>query len=97
MPSVHRSTDPRSCGATTVVVGQSSVYADQLLIAVDGDPNTHGDGNLIAGSNNVFINNKLVVNHTPDEAAADGLCAPLGGSHCSPVTAGGSPSVFVGD
>lgn len=97
MPKVHRHTDPRSCGATTVVAGQSTVFANGLLIAVNGDPNTHGAGALIAGSNKVFINGKPVVNHTPDSANPDSLCPPLGGAHCAPVTAGGSPNVFVGD
>jgi hypothetical protein len=97
MPAIHRLTDPRTCGATTVVVGQGNVYANNLLVSVNGDPNTHGGGNLIAGSNSVFINNILVVNHTPDNASPDALCPPLGGAHCAPATAGGSPNVFVGD
>lgn len=97
MPAIHRLTDSRSCGATTVVVGQGNVYANNLLVSVNGDPNTHGGGNLIAGSNSVFVNNILVVNHTPDAAAPDALCPPLGGAHCAPVTASGSPNVFVGD
>lgn len=97
MPAVHRDTDPRSCGATTTVTGQGNVYANFLLISVDGDPNSHGAGALSAGSNAVFINNKKVVNNTPDGAAPDDLCPPLGGAHCSPVTAGGSGDVFVGD
>ena len=94
---VHRDTDARSCGATTVVSGQGNVYANNLLISVDGDPNSHGGGALSAGSNKVFINNKLVVNHTPDGAAPDALCPPLGGDHCAPSTAQGSSDVFVGD
>lgn len=97
MPAVHRDTDPRSCGATTVVSGQSNVYANNLLIAVDGDPNSHGGGTLIAGSKNVFINFKAVVNNTPDGASADNKCPSDGGDHCSPVTAGGSGNVNVGD
>jgi len=97
MAAIHRDTDARSCGATTVVAGQSNVYANNLLVSVDGDPNSHGGGALNAGSNKVFINNIAVVNHTPDGAAPDSLCAPLGGSHCGPVTAQGSPDVFVGD
>lgn len=97
MPAIHRLTDSRACGATTVVVGQGNVYANNLLVSVNGDPNTHGGGNLIAGSNSVFVNNILVVNHSPDGAAPDALCPPLGGAHCAPVTASGSPDVFVGD
>jgi hypothetical protein len=100
MPAIHRNNDPRSCGATTIVEGQNlerPVYANTHLVSVDGDPNTHGGGALNAANNNVYINNKLVVNHTPENAAPDDLCPPLGGDHCAPVTAGGSPDVFVGD
>ena len=97
MSAVHRLTDLRICGAVTIVIGQSSVYANNLLIAVNGDPNSHGAGNLIAGSRNVFINNLAVVNNTPDLAIPDGLCIPIGGPHCAPITATGSPNVFVGD
>ena len=60
--AVHRHGDARACGATTIVSGQSTVFANSKLIAVNGDPNTHGAGNLVAGSNNVFINSIAVVN-----------------------------------
>ncbi len=95
MPAVHRQDDGRSCGATTNVAGQSKVYANNKLVSVHGDPNTHGGGGLIAGSKNVYINNLLVVNHTPDQANPDSIC-PIP-PHCNPETAGGSPDVFVGD
>ena len=95
MPVVHRDTDLRVCGATTVVSGQSNVYANNLLISVNGDPNSHGGGALSAGSRRVYINSIAVVNNTPDGAAADVLC-PIA-PHCAPVTAGGSPDVYVGD
>lgn len=97
MPAVHRDTDARVCGASTVAVGQSTVYANGLLVAVDGDPNTHGGGELIAACKNVFIAGKMVVNDSSDNAAADSLCIPVGPPHCNPATAGGSPDVFVGD
>ena len=97
MPAIHRNTDARSCGATTTVVGQSTVYANSLLVSVNGDTNTHGGGELGAANNNVFVNGILVVNDTPESASPDALCSPLGGAHCSPVTAGGSSNVFVGD
>ena len=51
----------------------------------------------IRDRDNVFIGGIAVVNHTPDGAAADSLCPPLGGAHCSPSTAAGSPNVNVGD
>ena len=95
MPAVHRHSDLRVCGATTVVSGQSNVYANSLLISVNGDPNSHGGGALSAGSRRVYINSIAVVNNTPDGAAADSLC-PIP-PHCAPITAGGSPDVYVGD
>ena len=95
--AVHRHGDARACGATTIFRGQSTVFANSKLIAVNGDPNTHGAGNLVAGSNNVFINSIAVVNHSADGSAADNLCPSAGGTHCAPVTAAGSPDVFVGD
>ena len=49
MPSVHRDGDGRICGATTIVSGNSTVYANNKLVAVNGDPNSHGGGGLIAG------------------------------------------------
>ena len=95
MPAIHRHSDARSCGATTVVAGQGKVYVNNLLVSVNGDPNTHGGGALIAGSKAVFINNLLVVNHTPDQSNPDNIC-PVP-PHCNPETAQGSPDVFVGD
>jgi hypothetical protein len=96
MPAVHRNTDPRTCGANTVVVGNKTVFANNLLVAVNGDPNSHGGGSLIASSNNVYVNNILSVNHSPDSASPDSLCPSQGGAHCAPSTAGGSENVFTG-
>lgn len=93
MPAAHLHGDPRVCGATTVVEGQSSVYVNGQLWAVDGDPNSHGDGNLIASGSTVFISGKAVVVHAPDSAAADSQCAIVGPPHCVPETAGGSGDV----
>ena len=95
--AVHRHGDARACGATTIVSGQSTVFANSILVSVNGDANSHGAGNLVAGSNNVFIEGKAVVNNSADGAAADNLCPSAGGTHCAPVTAAGSPDVFVGD
>lgn len=92
---IHRDTDRRVCGHTTIVVGQNNVYANNLLVSVDLDPNNGGAGNLYARNNKVYINNKLVVNHTPEPAAPDGSCPAS--PHCNPYTAQGSPNVFVGD
>ena len=96
MAAVHRDTDSRSCGASTVTAQAKNVFANGLLISIDGDPNSHGGGALAAGSKNVFIGGTLVVNHTPDGAAPDALC-PVAPPHCAPVTAQGSPDVNVGD
>jgi len=95
MPKIHRHSDSRACGASTVVVGQSTVYANNLLVSVNGDPNSHGGGALSAGSNQVYAGGILVVNHSPDGAAADALC-PIP-PHCGPDTSQGSPDVYVGD
>lgn len=97
MPAIHRNADPRICGATTIVVGQDSVFANQRLVSVNGDPNSHGGGNLFAACRQVYAEGILVVNDTPEGAAPDALCPVPGGSHCAPLTAGGSPNVFVGD
>jgi hypothetical protein len=95
MAAVHRQTDLRVCGHTTIVQGQGTVYANNLLIAVDKDPDNAGGGNLIAACKNVYINGKMVVNNTPDHAEPDSEC-PVD-PHCDPYTAQGSPNVFVGD
>jgi len=65
------------------------------LCAVQNDPNTHGGGNLIAANpNTVIIENIPCIEHT-DPAAPDALCPPIGGPHCAPGTAEGSPNVFI--
>ena len=97
MPPIHRNGDARNCGATTIVAGQGTVFANGKLVSVNGDPNSHGAGGLIAGCNNVYAGGILVVNHTPDGAAPDGSCPSAGGNHCAPETAQGSPNVNVGD
>lgn len=92
---IHRHSDLRVCGATTVVVKQSTVYANNLLIAVHDDPNTHGGGELISSASHVYVEGIRVVNHTADNAQPDALC-PIS-PHCNPQTAEGSPNVFVAD
>lgn len=66
MPGCHRESDNRKCGAITKVIGQSSVFVNDKLWAVDGDPDdgTHGGGAFckpIYGALNVFVENKLVI------------------------------------
>lgn len=59
--NVHRHGDSRSCGATTIVIGQSSVFINGKLCSVEGDINTHGNGQLIASHSSFKINNKSVI------------------------------------
>lgn len=93
--SVHRNDDSRKCGAKTIVSGQSTVFANGKLIAVDGDKNDHGQGSLTANCNKVFINGKLIVKKG-NSAESDSLCSSEGGDHCSPDAISGSENVFVG-
>jgi uncharacterized Zn-binding protein involved in type VI secretion len=95
MTAIHRNTDSRACGAGTVVAGNSTVFANGLLVSVNGDPNSHGGGSLSASTNQVFVEGKMVV-EVGDSASPDALCIPLGGAHCGPSSTGGSPNVFVG-
>lgn len=63
------------------------------LVAVQGDPNNAGGGDLIADNpQTVFIHNIPVIEHQ-DPAQPDNACPA--GSHCNPATAEGSPNVFV--
>lgn len=91
----HRHGDQRSCGATTVVSGQSFVTVDGQLWAVENDQNTHGGGGLIASKTYIKIGGKsvIVVN---DSANQDNLCPSLGGEHCNPKASSGSNLINVG-
>lgn len=91
MFKAHRDGDPRACGATTIVEGQNFVYVNGKLWAVEGDPNTHGNGELIAATGQtVFIGGKKVIVHGPDPAEMDDLSH----SGSEDETAGGSDNVF---
>ena len=92
MAGAHRQTDSRACGTTTIVTGQSTVFVNGLLWAVDGDNNTDGDGALIASGSAVFINGLPVI-VLGDSASADVLCIPLGGAHCNPSATSASGTV----
>ena len=93
MPQVHRDTDGRSCGAKTNAAC-NNVFTNNLLTAVDGNPNSHGGGELKAENPNVYIGGKLVVINAPNDAASDTFC-PIP-PHCNPKTDGGSPNVYIG-
>jgi hypothetical protein len=95
MPEIHRHGDSRACGATTVVSGQSNVYAGGQLVSVNGDNNTDGAGGLVAACAEVFVNSKKVVING-NGSAADSLCVPLAGAHCSPSANSGLSTVVVG-
>lgn len=92
MPGVHRNGDNRACGATTVVTGQSTVFVEGKLFSVQGDPNTHGSGGLIASGSTVRINNLPII-VLGDSANPDNLCIPLGGAHCAPSATSASGTV----
>jgi len=94
MPAAHREGDARICGAATVVTGQGFVRVNGKLWAVEGDPNNHGGGALIASISHVRISGKRVIVHAPDTAEPDAFC-PLP-PHCAPDTAAGSPNTFAG-
>jgi len=65
------------------------------LIAVLGDPNTHGNGGLDASNNSgkFFVNGRKVV-YLGSTAQPDDLCIPLGGAHCAPSATSASSKVF---
>jgi len=72
MVQAHRHGDSRFCGATTNVEGQTTVRVNGKLWAVEGDPNTHGEGRLISVvGNTVRIGGKLVIVAVGDNAAGD--------------------------
>ena len=84
MPQVHRHGDQRNCKATTIVSGQNAVYANNVLVSVLGDKNTHGGGELEATVNpgTIWINNKEMV-VVGSEAKIDGLLHVAGGDGAS--------------
>lgn len=90
MAAIHRHGDLRDCGATTIVSGQSNVYVNGVLVSVNQDQNTHGAGQLTASSNQVYVNNKLVVD-VGDDALEDDE------GDTDTQSSSGSSNVFVGD
>lgn len=98
MPAVHRDGDLRTCGATTVVSGQATVFINGKLASVHDDPNSHGEGKLTATNNNgsVFVNGKLLV-LLDSGALPDLLCQVIGPPHCNPRSSSASSDVFACD
>ncbi len=74
MPPVHLDQMLRYCGALTQVTGQSSVFMNGVLAAVEGDKDTHGDGgDLIQryGPGNIIIEGKKLIVAMGDTATPD--------------------------
>lgn len=94
--AIHREGDSRICGATTVSVGQGGYYVNGQKAAVDGDPDSHGSGQLIAACNEVYINGKKVVIVT-NSAQMDDLCIPIGAPHCNPLATTGVNNFQIGE
>lgn len=96
MPGAHRLGDSRICGASTIVSGQGTVFVNNRLWAVEGDPNTHGGGNLssVYGPKNIYIENKHVIVAPGDIAGPDNF-PPFG--HPNPPTdpLSASPNVIA--
>lgn len=94
MPGAHRNADKRRCSAATTVVNQSSVYVNGRLWSVNGDPNTHGSGDLVAiyGPPCVYIEGKLVICAVGDTAKPDELGHTPGED--DPVEASGDVFVY---
>ena len=86
MPAVHRLFDKNTARAEIVKVAQSSVYANNLLVSVDGSkvaPHLlHRAPFTARGSRNVYIEN-IPVNRQGDADT------------CKHPRATGSPDVFV--
>ena len=103
MPGAHRNGDSRKCGASTIVMNQSTVFVNGILWAVEGDKDTHcvmGDLIPIYGAKNVYIEGKLVICAAGDTAGDDmagcvvlhpsGATDPLGHSPDVVVYGGGA-------
>jgi len=84
----------RVCGATTTVLNQSTVYVNNQLWAVKDSTNNHSGGQLIPTGQTIYVEDKLVICHTPDNAQPDVLCYIVGEPHCNPKTAQGSGDTF---
>jgi uncharacterized Zn-binding protein involved in type VI secretion len=70
-----------------VVSGQTTVFVNGQLWAVQGDQNTHGGGSLIPSGSTVKVQGIPVIVHSPDSANPDNA------DHTNPATAGGSGTV----
>lgn len=89
MRPVHRVTDLRSCGATTVPLAPKTVFINGLMVSTTGDLNTHGGGAL-TGTSTVLVGGLSVIG-LGDPGASD----PIPG-HTVTNAVTGSPNVFIG-
>lgn len=88
MAGAHRESDTRLCGATNIVEGQSTVYVNGQLWAVENDQDTHLEGRLISTiGSTVFIEGKKVI------VLGDTATTDLAG-HTPPLT---DPATASGD
>ena len=93
---VHRQGDSRSCGATTNT-RITNVRVNNMFISVDGDTNTHGGGELIAGETVGKVRaGGIPVILNGNNANGDSLCPIPGGAHCNPRASTASPNVRAG-
>jgi hypothetical protein len=94
MPNVHRNNDTRECGALTIVDNQNTVYVNDRLVSIKGNPNTHGAGEL-EGSNSaetVFVNGiKIIV------IGSIALADERGHTNTADAALSGSTNVFAFD
>lgn len=96
----HRHSDTRACGATTIVIGQSTVYVNNLLWAVEGDIDTHcapkGPLLPVYGAKNIYIEGKkIIVGEGADSFSAIDFEPPLCLVPHSPTPVGASPDTFA--
>ena len=93
MPGAHRHNDSRFCGATTISSG--TVRVNGRAWAVEGDPNTHGGGELISvyGST-VRIGGKKVICAVGDKAGGDNALHPI--PPTDPSSSSGNVFVYEG-
>jgi len=98
MPKAHRNGDSRFCGASTIVSGQSTVYVNNRLWAVEGDKDTHCNmGALIAvyGPPTVKLENKFAICAVGDSAAPDLLSCIFPHPSAATRPRDGSPDTFI--
>jgi uncharacterized Zn-binding protein involved in type VI secretion len=63
------------------------------LVSIQGNPNTHGGGELIADNPQTVTVENIPIIELVDPASPDALC-PIP-PHCNPASSSGSPNVFV--